>query len=108
MTKLVGGVLAAVLGLVGLSGCGNSVDEDAWRGALESEWGTQMSEKDWAAWRDGAYEICDKDAADFQRYVISDLHDGINTVDLLQTDLTYACPDRMEQLDEILREVGQR
>ena len=70
------------------------MDERAWRAAREAQ-GTTFS--DWPTYRDVWLKRCGKEdlGIDFALAL-----DGGDTVDKLHTDLTYACPERLVDLDE--------
>lgn len=86
----------AVIAIV-LSGCGNSVDEDAWRADVEAEQGGPLT--DWATYRDVWTEVCDKDEQAFALFVAVGLDQG-ETLDHIRLNVRHACPDRLVEVED--------
>lgn len=92
-------VLATVLVVLWISGDDeHMVDEDAWRAAREAQLGHDF--KDWPTYRDIWLDRCGKEDLDIDIALLLD--DG-RTVDEIRTDLTYACPARVADLDAYVK-----
>jgi hypothetical protein len=101
MNMLRGIVVAACLVLAGCGG--HEVDEDQWRADIERELGAPVA--DWPAFRDIWLDICDDDEDQFSAYAAVAL-DGGDTWDSLRTNVSNACPDRLEELEELRSDLG--
>jgi hypothetical protein len=76
------------------------VDEAAWREAREAQ-GTTFS--DWRLYADTVVnDVCTDE--DFGYYVALRLDDGITETEL-RTDFTYACPSRVPDFEQELRDI---
>jgi hypothetical protein len=101
MNMLRGIVVAACLVLAGCGG--HEVDEDQWRADIERELGAPVA--DWPAFRDIWLDICDDNADQFSAYAAVAL-DGGDSWDSLRTNVSNACPDRLEELEELRSDLG--
>jgi hypothetical protein len=93
MSRLVG--LAAVI-VFGLTACGSSVDEEAWRADVEAELGAPVA--DWAMYRDVWTDVCDDDEDAFALFVAVGLDQG-ESLDQMRTNIKHACPDRLVEVE---------
>ncbi|MEJ7832634.1 MAG: hypothetical protein WKF79_06950 [Nocardioides sp.] len=99
---IVVGVALAVLGVLAVAGVfsgEHEVDEAAWEASLEEDLGYQA--EDFPALRDTFVDdICKEDETDFGYFVA--WTDGKQSPDWLRTNIRYACPDRLPELEETL------
>lgn len=69
-------------------------DESAHQRVVEAYVGHPVS--DWDAYRDSTLEACDFDEDTFELFVLME-----EDLSLLQLDIEYACPDRMDEFTDI-------
>jgi hypothetical protein len=100
--RTLGLLLASVCLLTSACG-GHEVDEDKWRADIEREVGAPVA--DWPAFRDIWLDICDDDEDQFSTYAAVAL-DGGDTWDSLRTNVSNACPDRLDELEELRSDLG--
>lgn len=86
--------LAAITMLIiWLAGDRFEYDETAHRNVVEAYTGGVA---DWDAYRDATLDACEFDEETFELYVL--MSDDLS---LLQLDIQYACPDRMDEFTDI-------
>lgn len=86
-----------LLAVAGVFGYGEA-DGDAWRAAVEQQRGPVS---DWEAHREvWLEEICGDDEESFAWLVTAAVQEGAS-VEALRTNVSYACPDRLDVLDRV-------
>lgn len=78
------------------------VDERAWRAAREAQGTTFV---DWSAYRAVWADECRDEHGSFGVFVGSLLDDAV-PAEQIRTDVRYACPDRLNELEQLLEFVG--
>lgn len=94
---ILAGSVAAIIGVVvsvALYVNRFQYDEAAHQRVVEAYLGHSVA--DWDAYRDSTMEACDFDEDTFELYVT--MQDDLA---LLQLDIKYACPDRMDEFTEL-------
>lgn len=93
----IGGFVVAVVLSLSAAGCGQDVDEDAWRADVEEEQGQAVG--DWPTYRDVWVRTCEGSETGFGLFIATAL-DGGYTLDSLRLNVRHACPDRLDELEE--------
>lgn len=102
MRKLIRITGLVIVGLL-LTGCGNQVDEEAWRADVESDIGHSIS--DWPTYRDAWVDNCGAGDSEFGLFVAASMDAGTSEGEA-RTNIRHACPDRLETLEDALAGMG--
>jgi hypothetical protein len=91
--------IVVVIACLALAGCGgHEIDDDQWRTDIERELGAPID--DWKQFRDVWVDVCDDSEDGFEAFAAVAL-DGGDSWDSLRTNVSNACPDRLEELEEL-------
>jgi hypothetical protein len=98
-------LLAVTVAIVLLTGCGTGTtyNETAHRAAVEATAGRAVH--DWPAYLEVARRACDMDDDTFGFYLATAMDQGM--ADQVMVDVRYLCPDRMEDVAALQRDLDR-